>query len=56
MRSFLALLLVLGVGVVLGRMFDGAPQAKAGRSPLPPCQDIDGDGNSNPIRVTACYD
>jgi hypothetical protein len=41
------------VGVVFGRMFDGvssmaeAGEGKGGGEPLPPCQDINGDGSSN---------
>ena len=48
MRRFLVLLLILGLGMVLGRMLNDAPErAEAVGPPLPPCQDINGDGLSN---------
>src|SRR5213594_1013269 len=49
MKRFLVFLLVLGTGVALGRLFDGAPpRAEAGGgNALPPCQDLNGDGESD---------
>ena len=48
MRRSLVLLLGVGAGVVLARMFDEpSPRAEAGPRPLPPCQDINGDGQSD---------
>jgi hypothetical protein len=36
------------VGVVIARLFDEpSPRAEAGGNPLPPCQDINGDGSSD---------
>ena len=44
MKKLLNVLVVLSVGVALGRLFDEpSPLAEA----LPPCQDINGDGSSN---------
>ena len=53
MRRFLVLLLALGVGMILGRRFEGvsntaeAGGGNAGGEALPPCQDSNGDGQSN---------
>ena len=48
MKKMVALLVVFGLGVALGRLFDGMPErAEAGGNPLPPCQDINGDGQTN---------
>jgi hypothetical protein len=49
MKKVLKVLVVLGVGVALGRLFVApSPRAEAGGGePLPPCQDINGDGSSN---------
>lgn len=40
---------ILGLAVVLGRLFDGAPLRAevVAANPIMPCQDIDGDGQSN---------
>jgi hypothetical protein len=49
MKNVLTVLGVLGLGVAVGRLFDGAaPRAEAGGgNPLPACQDINGDGSSD---------
>ena len=48
MKRSLALLLAVGVGVLMARMFDErSPLVEAGGNSLPPCQDINGDGSSD---------
>ncbi|MBI4605366.1 MAG: DUF1566 domain-containing protein [Planctomycetes bacterium] len=49
MKKPFAIIVVFGLGVALGRLLDGASRmaGAGGGDPLPACQDLNGDGQSN---------
>ncbi len=50
MKKALTISLIFGLGLSIGRLFDAAPpraEAGGGKLPLPPCQDLNGDGSSD---------
>ena len=47
MKKLIAVIGIFSLGVALGRMFDAQQRAEAGGNSLPPCQDINGDSQSD---------